>query len=237
MNKQTKKIYNYLISRYQADQNNLVFLAFGSASRGLEDGNSDIDFYIITKNKPIHYRENFIYQNKRIDVLFDSVNDIKKYLENEKNKLRRPVASMIYNSTTLLEKSTIINRLKAQALRVLTSKIKYNRREVLMHLYSLDDFFGEAKRDLEQNNNVAFMLDTQLIIDNCLELFCKIKNLTLTQPREVISKISKKDKKFAKLILNYSQTLKNQDKMKSLTKLLKYTYETAGGSLPDKWSA
>jgi len=76
-----------------------------------------------------------------------------------------------------------------------------------------------------------------LIIDNCLELFCKIKNLTLTQPREVISKISKKDKKFAKLILNYSQTLKNQDKMKSLTKLLKYTYETAGGSLPDKWSA
>lgn len=236
MKKQIENIYKYLVSVFHHNSNNLGLLAFGSASRGQEDKNSDIDFYVLTKNKPQHYRENFIYKNQRVDVLFDSIEDIEKYLKSEKNSLRRPVASMIYNSVVLLDKSKVAKKLKLHALTVLKSKVKYSKTEILMHKYSLDDFLGEAKRDLENNNELAFTLDAQLIIDNSLELFCKVNNIILIQPRDMLFKLSIKDKKFAKLMLDFSRANNNHSKLKLLIKIVDYTYKISGGGLPNKWS-
>ncbi|PIZ99309.1 MAG: hypothetical protein COX77_01905 [Candidatus Komeilibacteria bacterium CG_4_10_14_0_2_um_filter_37_10] len=236
MNKKIEQIYSELISHYQTNLNNIGYLAFGSAARGQEDENSDIDFYIITKKKPQHYRENFIYKGQRIDILFDSVLELEKYLENEKNNLRRPVANMIYNSKLVLAKTGAVIMLMKKSKIVLQSKIKYSKSEVLMHKYSLDDFLGEAIRDYKTKNIFAFTLDAQLIIDNSVELFCKLNNITLTQPREMLNKIFKKDKKFAGLIREYSAIINSRNRLNSLKKIVKYIYSISNGALPNKWS-
>lgn len=85
-------------------------------------------------------------------------------------------------------------------------------------------------------NDLAFILDTQLIIDNCLELFCKIKNITLVQPRDMWLNLSTADKKFSKLMLDYSQVNNNQDKLKLLVKIVENVYKISGGGLANKWT-
>ena len=53
-------------------------------------------------------------------------------------------------------------------------KTKYNASDVLMHKYSIDDFW-EKSDDLKNQDIIAFNLDSQLLMNNIIELFLKIR--------------------------------------------------------------
>ena len=44
-----------------------------------------------------------------------------------------------------------------------------------MHKYSIDDFLGEIRRDLKNQDIIAFNLDSQLLMNNIIELFLKLE--------------------------------------------------------------
>jgi hypothetical protein len=58
-------------------------------------------------------------------------------------------------------KDTIDNNKKTNNLKL---KTKYKKGEILMHKYSIDDFWGEVQRDIKNNDYLAFGLDSHLLI-------------------------------------------------------------------------
>lgn len=65
-----------------------------------------------------------------------------------------------------------------------------------MHKYSIDDFWGETQRDARNSDYLAFGLDSQLLMNNIIELFLKLKGEFFRQPNEMSEIFKKLDKKF-----------------------------------------
>ena len=104
-----------------------------------------------------------------------------------------------------------------------------------MHKYSIDDFLGEAQRDMKNKNYLAFGLNSQLLINNILELFFKLNREFLRQPNETVKILKRLDGKFSNQIENFYKTNDIRNKKRILSDMVKYIYERYGGPLPKRW--
>ena len=122
------------------------------------------------------------------------------------------------------------------AINNLTLRTKYKKDEILMHKYSIDDFWGEVQRDIEKKNYLAFGIDSQLLINNILELFLKFNGEYMRQPNEMYKILTKLDAAFSNLIEQFYKTKEARAKIRILEKLVSYTYRKSKGGLPKNWS-
>lgn len=235
MNQSIKEISEKVVSHYKKNENVVGVILFGSVVRNKFDEFSDIDVYVILEKKEKYSRYNFIENNLRIDILLDSIEDIKKYLHEEKYNIRRNISHMLAYGRILYCRVDSVKKIQKTAQCNLKCKTKYKKHEILMHKYSIEDFWSEAQRDFKKGDIFAFGLDSQLLVNNIMELFLKIHGEFLRRPDEMMNILKSLDKTFAGLILSFYENQSLNSRKDVLSKLVNYIYKQSGGPLPTKW--
>ncbi|OIO19197.1 MAG: hypothetical protein AUJ23_02530 [Candidatus Magasanikbacteria bacterium CG1_02_32_51] len=157
------------------------------------------------------------------------------YLNEDKYNIKRNTSHMLVYGKILFKRSNIIEKIQNIAQKNLTLKTKYTKEEILMHKYSIDDFWGEMQRDFKNNDCMAFDLNSHLLMKNIIEMFIKIKGEYLKQPKEMAYAISDMDKKLGVYMKEFYNTGNMQDKLLIVPKILNHIYKLSGGKLPQKW--
>ena len=197
MEKFIQKICNDVVKQYKQDKNVLGILLFGSAARNKFDKYSDVDIYVLLDKKGKFSRSNFVKNGLRVDIIFNTIKEAKNYLKEDTNNLRRITSHMLAYGRILFQRQRNLERIQAVAKNNLKLKTKYKNSEVLMHKYSIDDFWGEVQRDIQKGDYLAFGLNSHLLVSNIIELFLKQSGESLGQPNETMIQLRKLDKKFA----------------------------------------
>lgn len=235
MKEHIEKIEKTILTEYESDKDVVAIFVFGSVARGGFDQYSDVDFMIVLKKKRAYSRKNFLDDGIRVDVLLETEKDLFAYLSEEVGKVRRITSHMLAHGRLLFARSESSKKLQTIAKRNLKGKTKFTKGELLMHFYSIDDFLGEAKRDVERGDPLAFGLDSYLLINNAMELLFKLNGDYLRQPREVRAILEKTDPKFISLLTRFSVSEDFPEKITLIEKLAGYSYQKAGGPLPKSW--
>jgi len=235
MEKFIQKICSGVVKQYKLDKNVAGILLFGSAARNKFDKYSDIDIYVLLNKKGKFSRSNFIKNGVRVDIILNTLREATDYLKNDKNNLRRITSHMLAHGKILFQKGKNLEQIQSIAKNNLKLKTKYKKSEVLMHKYSIDDFWGEVQRDMEKKNYVAFGLDSHLLLNNIVELFLKLKGAYFKQPNEMIKTLELLDSGFARKIRSFYKIDNIHSKRKILSDLVDYIYKKSGGPLPKSW--
>lgn len=228
-------ICNDIIKQYKPDKNVLGILLFGSAARNRFDQYSDIDIYILLNKKGRFSRSNFMKNGVRVDIILNTIKEARQYLKEDKNSLRRITSHMIAHGEILFQKGKNLEEIQTIAKNNLKLTTKHKKGEILMHKYSIDDFWGEVQRDIKNNDYLAFGLDSHLLVSNIIELFLKLNGEFLKQPNEIMGVLKKLDSKFSDKIENFYKASNIQNKKKILSDLVDYIYKKSGGALPSRW--
>lgn len=191
--------------------------------------------YILLNKKGKFSRNNFVKDGVRIDVIFNTAKEVRSYLKEDSGSVRRITSHMLAHGKILFQREGVLKKVQLIAQKNLTLKTKYNKSEVLMHKYSIDDFWGEVQRDIKNKDYLAFGLNSQLLINNILELFLKLNGEFLQQPNETTIILKRLDKKFINCLEKFYEDNDIQKKKKILAELVKYIYRKSGGSLPKRW--
>src|SRR3989338_4968710 len=172
----------------------------------------------------------------RVDIILDTSKETESFLKEDKFNIRRNTSHMLANGKIFYRANNDLNRVIAKAKRNLKLRTKYNNEEILMHKYSIDDFWGEVQRDIKNQDYTAFGLDSQLLFNNIVELFLKLHGGFFSQPNEMFKTLSKIDKNFATKIENFYKATALKTKKKILAQLVTYIYKKSHGSLPQEWT-
>lgn len=224
-----------IMNKYKRDKDVLGIILFGSLARGKFDEYSDIDVYLLTKRKKKYSRTNFLSGKFRIDILIDSVKEAKKYLCEDRYNVRRVTSHMLACGKIIYRRTKDIEKIQRIAKKNIKLKTKYNKDEILMHKYSIDDFWGEVQRDCKKRDYTAFGLDSQLLMNNIIELFLKLHRTFWRRSDETAETLIKLDKSFALKVSRFYKAKSILSKKKILGELVKYTYRKAGGEMPRRW--
>ncbi|MDO8443423.1 MAG: nucleotidyltransferase domain-containing protein [Candidatus Azambacteria bacterium] len=235
MNKFVQKICSSIVEQYKQDKNVLGVMLFGSAARNKFDQYSDIDIYILLNKKGKFSRINFIKNGIRVDIILNTIAEAKEYLKKDKNALKRITSHMIACGVILFQRRKVLKKIQSVAKNNLQLKTKYKSSEVLMHKYSIDDFWGEVQRDAQNEDYLAFNLDSHLLVNNIIELFLKLNGKFLKQPNEMFGLLNKLDSNFCSILKNFYIANSIDQKKDILEKLVNYIYKKSGGSLPQRW--
>jgi len=235
MEKFIQKICNDVVKQYKQDKNVLGILLFGSAARNKFDKYSDVDIYVLLDKKGKFSRSNFVKNGLRVDIIFNTIEEAKNYLKEDSNNLRRITSHMLANGKILFQRQRNLENIQTIAKNNLKLKTKYKKSEILMHKYSIDDFWGEVQRDIENKDHLAFGIDSHLLISNIVELFLKLNGEFLRQPNEMMKVLKKLDRKFSGQIENFYKASNIQNKKQILLNLVEYIYKKSKGPLPSKW--
>jgi len=235
MDKIIQKICNDTVRQYKRDKNVLGIMLFGSTTQDKFDQYSDVDIYILLNKKGKLSRNNFVKDGVRVDIIFNTIKEVKNYLKEDKGNIRRITSHMLAYGKILFQREGVLKKVFLIAQKNLKLKTKYKGSEVLMHKYSIDDFWGEVQRDIENKDYLAFGLDSQLLVNNILELFLKLNGEFLQQPNEMMKILKKLDKKFADRMESFYREDNIQKKKEILAKLVEYIYRKSGGPLPKRW--
>lgn len=235
MEEAIQKICDDILRQYKRDDNVLGVLLFGSVARNKFDKYSDVDIYVLLDKKGKYSRSNFVSNGIRVDVIMDTLAEARDFLKEDKNMLKRVTSHMIAHGRILFQKGNEIEKLQKIALNNLKLRTKFTRSEILMHKYSIDDFAGEISRDIEKNDPIAFALDSNLLVNNIIELFFKLHGEYLRQPNEMSVLLKKIDSNFAKSIETFYKANTLVAKKQAMSKLVTYIYKKSNGPLPQKW--
>jgi len=235
MEKFIQKICNDLVEQYKQDKNVLGILLFGSAARNKFDKYSDIDVYVLLDKKGKFSRSNFVKNGLRVDIILNTIKEAADYLKEDRNNLRRITSHMLAYGKILFQRRKYLEKIQSIAKSNLKLKTKYKKGEVLMHKYSIDDFWGEVQRDIENKDSLAFGIDSHLLVTNIMELFLKLNGEFLRQPNEIKRVLKRLDRKFSDQIENFYRASNIQNKKQILSNLVEYIYKKSKGPLPKKW--
>ncbi|MBI2278659.1 MAG: nucleotidyltransferase domain-containing protein [Candidatus Brennerbacteria bacterium] len=235
MEKFIQKICSEVVDQYKPDKNVLGILLFGSVARNKFDTYSDVDIYILLSQSGKFSRSNFIKNGVRVDIIFNTWAEAKKYLKEDRNGLRRITSHMLAHGRILFQRRRSLERIQIVARDNLKLKAKYKNGEVLMHKYSIDDFWGEVQRDIKGKDYLAFGIDSHLLITNIVELFLKLSGEFLRQPNEMRKILKRTDRKFSNQVEHFYKASSIEIKKMILSGLVKHIYKKSGGPLPARW--
>ena len=230
-----QKICGDVVKKYEPNKNVLGILLFGSAARNKFDQYSDVDIYILLNKKGIFSRNNFIKDGVRVDIIANTIKEAEEYLKEDRNNLRRITSHMLAHGEILFQRGKNLEKIQTIAKNNLKLKTKYKKSEILMHKYSIDDFWGEVQRDFKNNNYMACELNSHLLMKNVIELFLKIKGGFLRRPDEIADVINKRDKKFGYYMKKFYKTRNLKNRIIILSKIINHIYTLSNGPLPSKW--
>ena len=208
----------------------------GSAARNKFDKFSDIDFCILTSKQGPKTRDNFLFKKTRVDIIFDTVKGTRSFLIADKGNVKRVTSHILTHGIIIFERGEALAKAQALAIKNFKSKTVLKPEEVLMHKYSIDDFLGEVRRDLKNGDHLAFGLNSQLLVNNVIELILKLRGSFWLQPNEMRVALKRLDRNLATMIDRFYKTTSYIRKEEILSEIVKYTYSISGGPLPKKWS-
>lgn len=235
MEKTMQEIYMKVVNDYKKDKNILGIILFGSVVRNVSDRRSDVDIYILLKEKGDYSRINFVQNTVRVDIILDTIKETEAYLKKDEFNFRRNTSHMLAHGKILYQTTTDAEKMIRKAKKNLMLPTKYTENEILMHKYSIDDFWNAVQRDIENENIVAFGFDSQLLLNNIIELFLKLHGKFLRQPNEMKDVFEKLDKTFAQNIQSFYTANDLKTKQKVLAELVSYSYKQSKGELPQTW--
>lgn len=230
-----EEFYRDIISEYQDDKNVVGVMLFGSLTRNKFDEYSDVDIFILLSKKGEKSRANFIKNGIRVDIIFNTVKEARQYLKEEAFSVRRNTSHMLAYGNIVYQSDNTLQNLQDIAKENLTQKTKSSEGEILMHKYSIDDFWGETQRDLKNNDEIAFGLDSQLLLNNIIELFLKTHGEYFRQPNEMSAIFEKTDKDFYTKLKEFCLAKSMPEQKDILSSLVEYIYGRTGGCLPKRW--
>lgn len=235
MNEIIQKICDEIVTQYKPDKNVLGVALFGSVARGKFDQYSDIDVYIILEKKIGYSRESFTRDGIVVDIILDTIDEVSSYLKEDYKNVSRNTSHMLAHAKILYQIDNKFEAIIKKAEQNLKSRTKFSDDEILMHKYSIDDFWGDIQRNYETNNNMAFELNSHLLLGNIIELFLKINGYFLIQPNEMAKFIIEKDKTFGSYLDKYYNSESLKSKLEIIPKIIDYIYSISGGPLPNTW--
>ncbi|MDP3443762.1 MAG: nucleotidyltransferase domain-containing protein [Ignavibacteria bacterium] len=235
MNENIKKIYTNIADEYKKDRSVLGVALFGSVARGLNDECSDIDIYVVMKNKSDISRKSFVASGVRVEILIDSFFDIMQYLETEQFSLHRNVSQMFAFANVIYDEGNMLSEIIEFAKKNIKQRTKYTKTEILMNKYSIDDFYSDMGRSYRYNDVISFELNSGLILKNLIELFLKVGGGYLKQPNEMSDYIYSLDSKFGDMLNRYYLLIDLNDRYEFMAEIIAYIYKHSHGPLPEKW--
>lgn len=235
MNEKIAEIYTEIVNEYKRNHQVLGVVLFGSVARGLNDEYSDIDIYVILKNKSKISRKSFVKNGVKVEILIDSFVEIMQYLEAEEYDLHRNVSQMFAFADILYEDGNILTEIIEYAKHNLKLRTKYDKSEILMNKYSIDDFYSDMGRSYRYGEIISFELNSSLIVKNLIELFVKIKGGYLKQPNEMSDYLYSLDSNFGEMLNRYYKTVEMGGRYEYMSEIIAYVYSLSHGSLPDEW--
>lgn len=231
----SQKIQSQLLARFVKDPNVLGVMVFGSQASGNADVFSDIDLYILTRKAGRFARQGFHIANTFVDVLIDSVDKAKAYLQADRGAVRRPTSLMLANGKMLFEQTKDLAHLQNLAQQNLRMKTRSKQSDFLMHAYSLDDFLVDLKRDTEKNDALQFELDAGLFINNAIEFVLRKHGSHWRQTGETLEVLAKLDANFFHIIKQMSSVDSLRQRLSSAKKLRAYLSKHYACVLPETW--
>jgi predicted nucleotidyltransferase len=229
------KSLDQLIAKLSRDTNVLGVLLFGSQARGMADRFSDTDIYVLVSKKGTYARLNYLANGMRFDIFFDPVNELRQYLHDEHHNVRRITSHMLAHGAILFERGRELSKLQLVAKANLRTKTTYSREELLMHKYSIDDFWGEVQRDYLSGDAMSFGMNCQLLIANVTELILKLHGGFFCPSREMNQLLYSLDPRFEKLAQEFYKTTLGKKRVQVLGRIVYYAYAVSGGALPKRW--
>lgn len=230
-----KRLCDQLLRRVTRDQAVVGVLVFGSAIRGPFDQYSDIDFYILRKRQGPEARRNERIGSRRLDIIIQTITETKKTLRIEYGTVRRPLSQMLASGRILWSRTDDLVRLKRRAQQNLRAPTRFRQDEILMHLYSIEDFFDALRRDRKERDVIAFGVDSELLIGNLVELFLKLHRSYFRPPREMAATLLNIDRRVARLLRQYYCASSFSSRVRVLTTLVHLLQQMTGGPLPRRW--
>lgn len=231
LEKIAKQQVNKLIKRKDV----LGILVFGSLARGGVDKYSDIDIYVLLSKKPKFSRQGKKENGIIVDIQLDDKKVAYESINEEKFKVRRNFSHMIAMGKIVYDTSGEMKKLQVLAKSNLRFKTKMSNQEKIMHLYSIDDFYGEVLRYCQSDDDIAFRQNCELLVNNIIDFFLKLKGDYWRRPNEMKAVFMKHDKKFATLLVNYYKEADKRKIVKVLSALTERIYILAKTKLPNKW--
>lgn len=235
MNEIIKKICDEITNQYKLDDNVLGIALFGSVARNKLDQHSDIDIYVILDKKIDYSRKSFIKDGIVVDIIFDTLDEVLIYLKEDNENINRNTSHMLAHAKIIYQVDNKFEAIIEKAKQNLKSHTKYSKDEILMHKYSIDDFWIDVQRSYRNHDDMAFETNCHLLLNNIIELFFKINGYFLLQPNEMARFINEKDKIFGKYLDEYYKNKNPKDRLKVIPKIIGYIYSISGGLLPNTW--
>lgn len=228
--------YAEVAGGYRKNKNVLGVVLFGSVARGLNDQYSDIDLYVILKNRSNISRKSFVKNSIKVEILFDSFVDVMQYLKEEEKNLHRNVSQMFAHAKILYEDGNIISEIIEYSRKIIKQRTDYTKVELIMNKYSIDDYYSDLDRSFRYNDVISFELNSSLIVKNIIELFLKVNGGFLKQPNEMSDYLYGLDSKFGDMLNEYFSLTKLEERYSYFSEIIAYVYKHCNGSLPEEWS-
>lgn len=231
------RVIETVTARYSSDPNTLGVMVFGSVARGLADKYSDIDFYVLQRRPPRHSRWGDIIAGQRVDIIVDTIDRALTYLKKDTHSVYRQTSHMIAHGHITYSTTNDLDKLQRRAQHNLTTPTRYTPGEILMHKYSIDDFWGEIQRAHDKRDGIAAGLYTSMLINNIVELTLKLNGHYFHQPQEMAEILNRLDRTLYQNIQTIYSSGTGATKLRALNSLVRRAFKLAGGPLPPKWQA
>lgn len=210
-------------------------MIFGSKANGTADAFSDIDLYVLTRRAGHSIRQGFHITNTFVDVLTDSLDKAKEYLQADRGAVRRPTSLMLADGKILFERTKDLAQLQRLAQQNLRLKTRSTRSDYLMHAYSLDDLLIDLQRDEAKNDALRFDLDAALFTNNAVEFVLRKHGSYWRQTGETLEVLAKFDVMFLQIIKQISSADSLRQRFSSAKKLRAHLSKRYACHLPKTW--
>jgi predicted nucleotidyltransferase len=227
---------NNVLSYYRDKTDVSAILLIGSAAQGTFDKYSDIDFLLFFNTKQKLTRKQYIDKSGVIvELLFDDLAEVKNILKKEKYGLQRNTSHMLAHSKVIFSYDGAVEELIKNAQTNMKTKTRYTDKEILMHLYSINDFLSDARRDVDNQDPVAFYLDSNNLIQNMIEQLLKINGQYNVKPNAMKAMLSSLDNEFCSLLIDFDKETDLGKKLHILEAMKAVAIRVAGKNLTDTW--
>ena len=236
MHKVVQDICRDVINKYKRKKNVVGVMLFGSAVGDKFDLYSDIDIFVLVNKKIRYRRHNYLKNHRRVDIILNTIEEVKRYLQDEKYNVRRNTAHMLAHGQILYQIDDNFTKLQSLARNILKSTTRYSNNDILMTKYSMADYWAKVQRDICNNDNVASDLDSNLLMNNVIEFSLKLNGAYFCQSREMMRVLSATDEMLAQKIWKYYQSNSTKSKQAVLVDIMQYTDKKLNASMSKSWT-
>lgn len=209
----------------------LGILLTGSLSKKILSKNSDIDLFILVKDRGKRIRGIEIVNGIEVEYFINPPKQLESDMERERAQQKKITLNIFKDGKILYDKNGSLKKLQKKALLILNEKSDVSEFNIFSFKYFISDYLKDIDDDLSNKDYIALEYDINLLTLHILEGFCKIKKWPLRKPKYMREDLLKKDRQFARLFENLAKAKRTGGKIRALHRLAKYVLERSGGGL------